>query len=108
MTITIAATPTHDALTLSGDICRLLPLPAERDCGSVAVALSDGTLLDVSLSGPPEKRFKVAKEGAAITIIHADRVEVQWPIEWLTVSGRNQALAVDRNPDPMPMFPEAA
>ncbi len=108
MTITIAANPANDALTLSGDICRLLPLPADRDCGSVAVALSDGTLLDVSLSGPAGTRFTVAKEGAGITVIHGDRIEVQWPIEWLTVSGRNQALAIDRNPDPMPLFPEAA
>ena len=108
MTITIAASPAQDALVLSGDICRLIPLPAERACGSVAVALSDGTLLDVSLAGPVEDRFRVAKEGAAITVIHGEEVEVQWPIEWLTVSGRNQALAIDRHPDPMPMFPEAA
>ena len=107
MTITIAASPTGDALTLSGDICSTLPLPAER-CGSLAIGLSDGTLLEARLSDEPQDRFRITKEGAAITIIQDDHVRVEWPIEWLTVSGLNQSVAIERGLEPMPLFPEAA
>jgi hypothetical protein len=106
MSITIAATPALDAFQLSGDICRTLPLPEERSCGSVAIALSDGTLIDANLSAGPSERFRIAKDGAGIIRMIEDAIEVQWPIEWLTVSGRNQAIAIERPLEPLPLFPE--
>jgi hypothetical protein len=107
MTIKIATVPTGDALAVSGNISSVLPLPPEH-CRALAIGLSDGTLLEARLSEEPLGRFRVTKEGAAITVINDDHVRVEWPIEWLTVSGIDQALASKRDPEPLPLFPEAA
>jgi hypothetical protein len=108
MPVTIAPTATLDALTLSGDISRTVPLPAERSSGSLFIAVSDGTLLEASFADEPAERFKVIHEGAGTVRLTEDRAEVQWPVEWLTVSGLKQALTIDRQPQPLPLFPEAA
>jgi hypothetical protein len=73
----------------------------------VAIALSEGTLLEAALSAPPGERFRVTREGAAITVISGDHVEVQWFVEWLTVAGPSHAVAVERQPSRLPLFPEA-
>jgi len=104
MSITIAPSPSLDALTISGAICRSVRVPG----ASLAIALSDGTLLHACLTAQPGSRFKVANEGAAIIVTNGDHVEVQWPIEWLMVSGTDQALSIERRPEPLPLFPEAA
>jgi hypothetical protein len=108
MPITIAPTATLDALTLSGDISRTIPLPAERSSGSLFIAVSDGTLLEASLGDGAGECFTVVHEGAGIVVLSKNSAEVQWPIEWLTVSGLKQALTIERQPEPLPLFPEAA
>jgi hypothetical protein len=108
MPVTIAPTAALDALVLSGDISRIIPLPAERSGGSHFIAVSDGSLLEASFANGPGERFKIIKDGAGIVILSEDRAEVQWPIEWLTVAGMNQALTIEHQPEPLPLFPEAA
>lgn len=108
MSIMIAPTAALDALTLSGDLTRTIPLPMERSSGSLFIAASDGTLLEASFSQASEGRFKVIHEGAGVVLISGGAAEVQWPIEWLTVSGTKQAMTIERLPEPLPLFPEAA
>lgn len=108
MPIKITPSPALDALTLSGDISRTIPLPAGSRQGAVAIALSDGTLLEMIPQAPQGHSFQITKDGAGIVQALGNAVEVQWPIEWLTVSGPGQVLTIDRQPQPLPLFPEAA
>jgi hypothetical protein len=108
MSITITPTDARDALTLTGDITRTIPLPAERSSGSLFIAVSDGTLLHASLTDDAPERFSVAHEGAGIMVLAENSAEVQWPIEWLTIAGVSQSLTIKRQPEPLPLFPEAA
>lgn len=108
MSIIIAPAAALDALTLAGDLTRTIDLPSDRNGDTLFVAASDGTLLQVSFAPQPAERFKVIHDGAGIVLIDGDRAEIQWPIEWLTVSGMQQAMTIERAPDPLPLFPEAA
>lgn len=104
MPITIAPSPALDALTFCGDVFRSVPVSS----GPLAIALSDGTLLEASLAAPPGKRFRIAREGAAIVVSTGDGVEIQWPIEWFTIAEATQVITIERTLEPLPLFPEAA
>ncbi|MCW2336290.1 hypothetical protein M2337_000523 [Sphingobium sp. B2D3A] len=102
MSLTIALSPASDALTFAGDVSRSVKVPQ----WPAAVALSDGTLLEVSPGPPSPTQFKVATAGAGLVVPQGQGVEVQWPVEWFTVSGIDQAVTVSRVAEPLPLFPE--
>ncbi|MBN8818709.1 MAG: hypothetical protein J0I80_08315 [Sphingomonas sp.] len=108
MPVTIAPANDLDALILSGDVSRIIPLPNGQSGGTLFIAVSDGSLLEASFAKGSDERFKVIKDGAGIVLLSEDRAEVKWPIEWLTVTGMNQAITIERRPEPLPLFPEAA
>jgi hypothetical protein len=92
-------------IRVTGDIETVLPVPYEDD-DRFLVGLSDGTLLIGSYDDDLQCRFDVARDGAGIVQCHNGSAQVDWRIEWATISTYDPNVVEPPAPMPMPLFPE--
>jgi len=105
MGIRIEAIPDSVRIRVTGDIETVLSVPYEDD-DRFLVGLSDGTLLIGSYDDDLQCRFDVARERAGIIRCYEGAAQVDWRIEWATISTYDPNMVGPAAPKPMPLFLE--
>lgn len=105
MAITIQPIPASTRLQVSGDIETVLQVPFDDD-DRFFVGMSDGTLLLGSYDEDLRCLWSVAREGAAVVQFDADRVIIEWTVEWVTAGLYDANLIVPVQSAPLPLFPD--
>lgn len=96
----IAETP---RIRVSGDVETVLTVAYESD-ERFLLGLSDGTLLVGAYDHDLRCRFDVARDGAGFVRFHQDKAEIQFDIEWATVSPYDPNVVERRAPGELPLF----
>lgn len=107
MGITISPVAGLARLQVTGDIDAVLAVPFDDD-DRFLVGASDGTLLLGTYDECLRCTWTVAQNGAAITRIAGDRVDLEWTVEWLAVGLFSDCAIQSVAPEPLPLFPGLA
>ena len=105
MSISILPIAGSARLSVTGDLDAVLSVPFDDD-DRFLVGLSDGTLLQGVYDEDLRCTWSVARYGAAIIRICGERVELDWKLEWVTVSLYCAPMLECAEPGPLPLFPE--